>query len=399
MLTQWAQVRGAEVGVLQSFLKILRPILQNERFFWLQLLGLKLESRGYARHFKVLNDCFYAIPPLNEQAKIVAKVDELMALCDQLETRHSNAAEAHEKLVSHLLGTLTLAQSAADFSVNRQRIAAHFDTLFTTEASIAALKQTLLQLAVMGKLVPQDPNEEPASELLKRIQGEKVRLIAEGRIRKDKPLPPITESEKPFELPQRWEWVKLEDLMPEFQNGASSRGDTDGEPVVVLRLADIKDRCISLEEPRELLISPKMIDKYRLSKGDILIVRVNGSADLVGGFVVCEQNFDGIYCDHFIRMRVSQDILNPKFLALVGASQLIRDRIKHLFITTAGQKTVNQGHIDSLLMPLLNVAEQKRIVAKVDELMALCDQLKSRITAASQLQQKLAEVMVEQAVA
>ena len=340
-----------------------------------------------------------AIPSTEEQHRIVAKVDELMALCDQLETRHSNATEAHEKLVSHLLGTLTQSQSAADFSANWQRIAAHFDTLFTTEASIDALKQTLLQLAVMGKLVPQDPKEEPASELLKRIQAEKASLIAEGKIKKDKPLSEISEEERPFDLPKNWEWVRLEDLMPEFQNGASSRGDTDGESVVVLRLADIKDRCISLAEPRELLISPNMIDKYRLLIGDILIVRVNGSADLVGGFIVCEHHFDGIYCDHFIRMRVSQDILNPKFLALVGVSQLVRDRIKDLFITTAGQKTVNQGHIGSLLIPLLNLAEQHRIVAKVDELMALCDQLKSRIAAASQLQHKLAEVLVEQAVA
>ena len=97
------------------------------------------------------------LPPLAEQHRIVAKVDELMALCDQLETQHINAADAHEKLVSHLLGTLTESQSAADFSNNWRRIAAHFDTLFTTEASIDALKQTLLQLAVMGKLVPESP--------------------------------------------------------------------------------------------------------------------------------------------------------------------------------------------------------------------------------------------------
>jgi len=346
-----------------------------------------------------VRDLLIPIMPSAEQHRIVAKVDELMVLCDQLENQHSNAAEAHEKLVSHLLGTLTQSQNAEDFSVNWQRIAAHFDTLFTTDASIDALKQTLLQLAVMGKLVPQDENDEPASELLKRIQAEKAKLIAEGMIKKDKPLPPITEDEKPFDLPKGWEWVRLGNLMPEYQNGASSRGDSDGSPVVVLRLADIKDRSISLAEPRELIISPSMIEKYRLSLGDILVVRVNGSADLVGGFVVCEQNFDGIYCDHFIRMRISQKIFNPKFLALVGASQLVRDRIKDLFITTAGQKTVNQGHIGSLMIPLLGVAEQNSIVTKVDELMALCDQLKFRITNADRLQQKLADVLVEQAVA
>lgn len=152
-----------------------------------------------------------------------------MELCDQLESQHNNAAEAHEKLVSHLLGTLTQSQSPEDLTAreggnaenagaifgqsNWQRIAAHFDTLFTTEASIDALKQALLQLAVMGKLVPQDPNDEPASELLKRIQAEKVKLIAEGKINKDKPLPPITDGEQLFGLPQGWKRVRFGEII------------------------------------------------------------------------------------------------------------------------------------------------------------------------------------------
>ena len=236
------------------------------------------------------------------------------------------------------------------------------------------------------------------NEWLSGVQAEKVKLVAEGKIKKEKPLEPIGEDEKPFELPHSWEWAKLEYLMPEFQNGASSRGDANGDSVIVLRLADINDRCISLKEPRELLISPNMIDKYRLSIGDILIVRVNGSADLVGGFVLCDQLFDGIYCDHFIRMRLSQSILNYRFLALVGASHLVRDRIKDLFITTAGQKTVNQGHIGSLVIPLLSIEEQHRIVVKVDALMTICDQLKIRIQQANQQQQTIANVLVAQAV-
>ncbi len=153
------------------------------------------------------------IPPLAEQHRIVAKVDELMALCDQLEQQHCNAQEAHETLVSQLLVTLTqphkttppFNKRGAGGDLDWQRITTHFDVLFTTETSIDALKQTLLQLAVMGKLVPQDPNDEPASELLKRIQAEKAKLVAEGKLKKEKPLAPISEDEKPFELPKGWE--------------------------------------------------------------------------------------------------------------------------------------------------------------------------------------------------
>jgi type I restriction enzyme S subunit len=151
------------------------------------------------------------LPPLAEQRRIVAKVDELMALCDQLETRHSNAAEAHETLVSHLLGTLTQSQSAEDFSTNWQRVAAHFDTLFTTDASIEVLKQTLLQLAVMGKLVPQNPEDEPASEFVKRIIRERDRQIEhEGSrtIANDN----IQDSEIYISVPDRWQYCRLGNL-------------------------------------------------------------------------------------------------------------------------------------------------------------------------------------------
>lgn len=149
------------------------------------------------------------VPPIEEQRRIVAKVDELMAMCDQIEAQHTNATDAHEKLVGHLLGTLIQSQSFDDFNANWQRISAHFDILFTTESSIDALKQTLLQLAVMGKLVAQDPDDEPASALLKRIQVEKAKLIGEGKIKKDKPLPLISNDEKSFVLPQGWEFVNF----------------------------------------------------------------------------------------------------------------------------------------------------------------------------------------------
>jgi type I restriction enzyme S subunit len=151
----------------------------------------------------------FPLPPLPEQPRIVAKVDELMDLCDRLEAQQADAASAHATLVKTLLDTLTQSQSAAEFTANWQRIAQHFDNLFTTEASLSALKQTVLQLAVMGKLVPQDPNDEPASELLKRIQAEKAKLVAEGNIKKDKPLPEIGEDEQTFELPYGWEWVRF----------------------------------------------------------------------------------------------------------------------------------------------------------------------------------------------
>ena len=152
----------------------------------------------------------FPLPPLAEQHRIVAKVDELMALCDRLEAEQADAGAAHARLVATLLGTLTQSADAAELAANWQRLAEHFDTLFTTEASLDALKQTILQLAVMGKLVPQDPNDEPASELLKRIAKERARLEAEGVCKKSKPMPPVDEDEQPFDVAAMVEWSRLE---------------------------------------------------------------------------------------------------------------------------------------------------------------------------------------------
>jgi type I restriction enzyme S subunit len=243
---------------------------------------------------------------------------------------------------------------------------------------VARLRELILTLAVQGKLVPQDPSDEPASELLKKIRAEKDRLIAEGKIKRDKPLAEIAEEEKPFGLPQGWEWVRLNELLPDFQNGASSRGDAGGKSVTVLRLADIKNRRISLADTRQIPIAQRDILKYHVQVGDILITRVNGSADIVGQFNLCETAVDAIYCDHFIRMRVSNQWIEPTYLALVSESSLMRRRIKELFITTAGQKTVNQGHIGSLQFGLPPLAEQSRIVTRVEELMRLCDALEAK---------------------
>ena len=167
------------------------------KFFWLYFRSPEfvkyVESVQTGIAYPAINDTqFYSglvpIPPISEQHRIVAKVDELMYLCDQLEQQQTTASEAHQTLVETLLGTLTNTpvrpepvEGRTEFDENWTRIANHFDTLFTTEQSIDQLKQTILQLAVMGKLVVQDRNDEPVSQLLNKIADEKARLVQEGK--------------------------------------------------------------------------------------------------------------------------------------------------------------------------------------------------------------------------
>ena len=177
---------------------------------------LKANAQGAVQSFvslNVLRGTAIPLPPLEEQQRIVEKVDELMQLCDQLEQQQTLSSDAHATLVDTLLKVLTESSDAEEFQDNWQRIVANFDVLFTTDYSIEQLKQTILQLAVMGKLVKQDPSDEPASELLKQIAEEKAKLVKDGKIKKSKPLPEITDDEKPFELPEGWILERLNNIL------------------------------------------------------------------------------------------------------------------------------------------------------------------------------------------
>jgi type I restriction enzyme S subunit len=407
-LGKFALVETSEPGAIASSLVIIR--LLDKRFtpFFLRYLESPLASslitrfnNGTAQPNLGAGDLarfVFPVPPLREQARIVTRVDELMRLCDALEDKGRLEAEQHARLLGTVLGTLTDSRTPEELAANWQRVADHFDLLLDRPEAVDALEETILQLAVRGLLVPQDPSDEPASARLEQVRREGNRLDTKPAAKRGLPSGEI-QTDQEFCLPSGWAWVSLADLLPEFQNGVASRGDTGGRQITVLRLADIKARRVSLTDTRQIPIAERDVEKCRLRSGDILITRVNGSADIVGQFNLCEEDVDAIYCDHFIRMRVRDEWLDPAFAALLGESDLIRNQIRGLFITTAGQKTVNQGHIGSLRFALPPQPEQLRIVARVAELRRLCVGLRRRLDRSNATQSALSEALIGQALA
>ncbi|MGS0943770.1 restriction endonuclease subunit S (plasmid) [Pseudomonas luteola] len=380
--------------------KILRPILLDEKFFWWHLIGLKLEGRGYARHFKILNDTLFALPPRNEQSRIVAKVDELMALCDRLEAQQADAESAHARLVQALLDSLTQASDADDFTASWQRLSEHFHTLFTTESSIDTLKQTLLQLAVMGKLVPQDPNDEPASELLKRIVEEKARLVEKGTSKKQKALAEISDDEPPYAVPDNWVWSRIGELAISAEYGLSEKTFelTDGVPV--LKMGDIQSGQVVLGGQMKVPRQTEGLPGLYLEPGDLLYNRTN-SAELVGKtgiFLGRAQEYT--FASYLIRIRCPKKLFSPEYLNLSMNAPSFREfQINPHLKQQCGQANVNGTIMKNMLVSVPPLAEQYRIVTKVEQLMALCGQLKARIAQVQQIQGHLANALVEQAVA
>lgn len=220
----------------------------NFTFKLLHTLGLENLGKGIKPGLSrnEANILLICVPPIEEQYRIDEKVDELLALCDQLEKQTEVSFEAHQLLVETLLEPLASAKDASELRENWARLSEHFDTLITTDYAVEKLKQIILQLAVMGKLVPQDPNDEPASELLKRIAAEKSQLINDQKIKKQKPLPEITDEEKPFSLPSGWVWSRIGEssLYSEYGISAKTFDTEDGIPV--LKMGDIQSGKVVL---------------------------------------------------------------------------------------------------------------------------------------------------------
>ncbi|MCX8775631.1 restriction endonuclease subunit S [Vibrio parahaemolyticus] len=338
------------------------------------------------------------IPPLEEQEYIADKVDELMALCDQLEQQTEASIEAHQVLVTTLLDTLINSADANELMQNWARISEHFDTLFTTEESIDQLKQTILQLAVMGKLVPQDPSDEPAAELLKRIAEEKAQLVKEKKIKKQKALPPIAEDEKPFELPSGWEWCRLDDICFGITSGSTPPkvNFNESEGIPYLKVYNIREQKIDFE------YKPQFVDndchKTKLARsvlypGDVVM---NIVGPPLGKIAIIPDTYPEWNCNQaitFFRPIVPQ--LNKYIYTYLTAGSFL-DSIE--LIGTAGQDNISVTKSRSILLPTPPLREQKRIVNKVHELFLLCNSLKMRLRKRQELKLCITDTIVEQAV-
>lgn len=345
-----------------------------------------------------VRETFILIPPFVEQQRIVAKVDELMSLCDQLEQQSLTSLEAHSQLVETLLSTLTASQNAEELAENWARISQHFDTLFTTEASIDALKQTILQLAVMGKLVPQDPSDEPASELLKRIEQEKAQLVKEGKIKKQKPLPPISEDEKPFELPVGWEWCRIGDCSLSTEYGISHKTFKSSQGVPVLKMGDIQNGEVKLGGQQVVDSDIEELPYLYVENRDILYNRTN-SAELVGksGIYLGKDNVY-TYASYLIRIRTKKNGCMPELINLNMQSPFFRiTQINPYVKQQCGQANVNGTIMKNMLVAIPPFNEQEKILIQVVQLSDICDTLKSRLQSAQQTQLHLADDLTEAA--
>ena len=400
-----------KVNIAQSDIAISRQLMAIQPFFvekeYLLLLVQSLNSilrekivgiaiPGISR--EDVTEAIVMLPPLAEQQRIVAKANELMALCDQLEQQQIDSNDIHQTLVETLLTALTSATDPKEFADTWQRIADHFDILFSTEQSIDQLKQTILQLAVMGKLVPQDPNDEPAGVLLQKIAEEKKRLVKEGKIKKQKALPEVGEDEKPFELPNGWVWARFNKIVNPIyplSYGVLVPGPNVDRGIPFVRIGDLDlvNPPIHPEKSIDSAIDHKY-ERTRLHGGEILM----GIVGSIGKLGIAPDSWKGANIARAICRIAPSPYVSKQYMICLLKSDFMQNMFTDDTRTLA-QPTLNIGLIKNAITPLPPLAEQRRIVVKVNELMVICDNLKARINENQTAKVQLADAIVEKAVA
>lgn len=273
------------------------------------------------------------LPPLAEQKRIVAKIEELLPHVEQYGKAHDELTALNEKFPD-------------------------------------AMKKSILQYAMEGKLVEQREEEGTAKELFAAIKAEKAKLVKEGKLKKEKPLPEIKAEEIPFEIPESWEWVRLGEICFPFRYGTSEKSSKTGS-VPVLRMGNIQHGSIDYSD---LVYSnnEEEIKKYQLDCNDLLFNRTN-SREWVGKTALYRGEQPAIFAGYLIQVKPIR--VDSEYLNYVMNSEYERNYCKRVKSDGINQSNVNAQKLSKFIIPLPPLAEQKRIVAKIEELLACCGAL------------------------
>jgi type I restriction enzyme S subunit len=337
----------------------------------------------------------FPLPPLAELQRFVAKVDELMALCDKLEAMRKERENRREKLVQ---ATLFKVSNAEESITNTRFFLDNIPHITTRPEHIKQLRQTILYLAVRGKLVPQYPTDEPASELLKHIQKEKSLLLERGIIKKQKSKPILSEDEIPFNTPKGWIWVRLDDITDVQDPNPSHRMPNyilnGGVPFIssenFIGTNNI-DFSIGKRVSQETL--KEQIERFPILEGALAFSRIGTIGK--SRFLPTERT----YClSHALCVinPLDRSALNMRLLRVMLEAKVIL-AFAHRGTRSIGVPDLGMGVIRSMAIPLPPLAEQHRIVAKVDELMSLCDKLETRLDNLQTDNQRLLQAILQRA--
>jgi len=352
---------------------ILSPYGQS--MIWTRQVGMSRE--GLSK--KVLEQFQIPLPPLAQQHRIVSEIDRLMARCDELEKLRAERNQKRITVHTAALDRLLNAKESDNFSTAWHFITQHFGELYSVKENVAELRKAILQLAVMGKLVPQDPTDEPASELLRAIAAEKQQLVKDGKIKHLKALPEIADEEKEFMLPLGWEWSRLQDVLDVRDGTHDSPQDANGlDTYPLVTSKNFVSGKIDFSSARQISANDhfEIVKRSKVDKLDILFSMIGGN---IGNQVIVEEERDFSIKNVALFKYYNKQLTYPYFI-----KRYLEHLAHGLQEKAAGgaQPFVSLGFLRHLVIALPPKEEQYRIVAKLNQLMSLCDHLDQQIDAA-----------------
>jgi len=386
-------IASTAFGILHPFPGIHRRYL----FYWLRsspFTGYVQAGMKGMAYPAINEETFYSgpipLPPPAEQHRIVAKVDELMALCDELEARQRERDARKSVLVRAALSRFTAAPTPANLNV-----------LFHPSYTIppAELRKTILTMAVQGKLVPQDPDDEPAEHILARIASTKLRLQKRGEIGKEKPLEPLQSDSLPFEAPDSWRWARLAEITELITKGSSPKWQgityvTEPEGILFITSENVGN--YELRKLDELKYVSKEFNEIErrsiLKRGDILMNLVGASIGRTAAYNL----HDGANINQavaLIRVVRETDGVCPRFLLHYLNSPTAIDYMLSSRVVNA-QPNISLSDARRFAIPLPPLAEQRQIVAKVEDMLAIVDALEQQLDSSRVAATKLLAALV-----
>lgn len=354
------------------------------------------------------------IPPETEQHRIVAKIDELMALCDRLEVAKNEREARRDRLVAASLHRIGMTSVAADEATMEAQSATplrdaarfhldHLPRLTTRPEHIKQLRQTILNLAVRGRLIPQDPKDESMGNILSSVVEKRHDMVHKGQLRRIEKVDSVSE-DAPFCLPAKWIWAFPDQLSKPVSNALTigpfgsnlvvSDYTTNGTPLVFVKdirseFADRPKHYISTEKAAELR-------GHSTGPGDLLITKMG---DPPGDTAIYPPGRPrAVITADCIKWTLEETLVVVRYLYFAIRAPLIASQITEITKGAAHQK-VSLKRFRGIYIPLPPLDEQHRIVAKIDELMALCDQLEAKLIATQTNSRRLLEAVLHEALA
>jgi type I restriction enzyme S subunit len=348
-------------------------------------------SMGSIRNFYV------PLPPLEEQKRIVAKVDELMRVCDDLEAMQKQTSEDIITLNTSALAKLSDAKTDQAFNNEWGFISDNFDNLYCTQENVKKLKDTILQLAVQGKLGPQNPKDAPASSLLERIKAKKESLVKNGKAKKQKMLPEIKDDEITFQVPQSWALSRLGDFTFVGTGATPSRGNPKYYSPAKIPWVTSGETSSDLISNTKELVSPLAVKETNVSICPVgtLIIAMYGQGKTRGQ--ISELLIEAGTNQACATVQpIAQEVHHRKYI-----KYFFRKAYKELRSHAAGgaQPNLNLGKVAQTIVPLPPLEEQKRIVAKVESLMAMCNELEQQLIQSKEHAGQLMQSVLQEAFA